>query len=468
LNQLEKTDLLVIGAGPGGYPAAFQAADLGMRVTLVDPEQNPGGMCLYRGCIPSKALLHVAAFLHQLEQAPDWGIAVGRPEIDLDKLRSWKASVVQSLTGGLGQLVKQRPIHYVRGRAMLKDAHKATLAQADGGERELAFDHAIVATGSVPSSLPGIPNSDRIMTSSQALDLPRLPERLLVIGGGYIGLELGQVYAALGSKVTLVEMLPEILAGTDRDLVRFLSRRLEKQFERIMTGTKVREMKASEKGLQVSFEGEQETRETFDGVLLAVGRKPFTNGVGLENVPVRITNGGFIEVNAERRTAAPSIFAVGDVAGGPMLAHKATHEARTAIDAIAGRKAAFEPRAIPCVVFSDPEIAWCGLSESEAQKQGRNVHATSFPWTASGRAATLSRKDGITKVLCDPAGGRILGVGIAGQGAGELIAEATLAIEMGAVADDLALTIHTHPTLSETLMEAAQACSGYSTHFRRK
>jgi len=468
LNKDSQKDVVIIGAGPGGYPAAFHAADLGMKVVLIDPEANPGGVCLYRGCVPSKAFLHVASFLHTVEQAPQWGVTVEKPRIDLDKLRGWKESVIEELTRGLGQLVKQRNIDYLRGRARLIDAHHVSVTLSDGQEQKLSFENAIVATGSLTATLPGLPKSDRIMTSSEALDLRDLPHRLLVVGGGYIGLELGQVYAALGSEVTLVEMLPEILPGADRDLVRYLSLRLEQQFAAIRTGTKVSKMEETDTGLRVVFEGNHSGEEVYDKVMIAVGRKPFSGEVGLETTQGRCSEKGFIEVDGQRRTAEPSIFAIGDVVGEPMLAHKATHEARVAVDAIAGKKSVFEPRAIPFVVFSDPEIAWCGLSQTAAERQGKAVKVTTFPWAASGRATTLSRKDGVSKLISDPESGRILGVGIAGQGAAELLAEGVLAIEMGAVADDLALTIHTHPTLSETVMEAAQGFAGMSTHFRSK
>lgn len=465
MSDKKQTDVLVIGAGPGGYPAAFHAADLGMTVTLVDPEANPGGVCLYRGCVPSKALLHVASFLHQVEQAPEWGLSLGQPDLDLDKLRSWKNKVVKNLTGGLGHLVRQRKIEYVQGTARLKDAHRATVTPQQGDAYDLKFDHAVVATGSVPASLPGLPDSDRVMDSRQALDLPEVPNTLLVVGGGYIGIELGQVYAALGSRVTLVEMLPGILPGADRDLVRLLSRRLDKQFDSVLTGTRVNEVKEHDGRLRVSFEGDRDSEGAFDKIMIAVGRRPLTRELGLSDAGIEVADNGWIEVDEQRRTSRDSVYAVGDVAGEPMLAHKATHEARVAIEAIAGKHSAFDPRAIPFVVFSDPEIAWCGLSQADAKERGASVQIATFPWAASGRAATLSRKDGLTKLVMDPESGRVLGAGIAGHGAGELLAEAVLAMEMGAVAEDLALTIHTHPTLSETVMEAAQGFKGVSTHF---
>jgi len=468
LSNAGQKDLVVIGAGPGGYPAAFRAADLGMKVALVDPRADPGGVCLYCGCVPSKALLHVAAFLHEVELAPQWGVSVGTPQVDIEKLRGWKRSVVENLTKGLGQLVRQRGIDYIRGRASLENAHRAVVTTTEGEKRPIDFENAIVATGSAPATIPDTPRSVRIMNSQQALEPQTIPPRLLVVGGGYIGLELGQVYAALGSKVTVVEMMPEILSGADRDLMRFLSKRLNAQFESIVTGTRVTKMEETDAGIRVVFEGTHGGEDVFDKIMISVGRKPLTKELGLESTHVSLTEKGFIEVDGQRRTAEPSIFAVGDVAGEPMLAHKATHEGVVAAEAAAGKKTAFEPQAIPFVVFSDPEIAWCGLSETEARKRARKVNITTFPWAASGRAATVSRPDGVTKLLCDPENGRILGVGIAGPGAGELLAEAVLAIEMGATADDLALTIHTHPTLSETLMEAGQAFSGFSTHFKRK
>lgn len=464
VSKTERNDLVVIGAGPGGYPAAFRAADLGLKVALIDSRANPGGVCLHCGCVPSKAFLHVAAFLHALELAPQWGISVGASRIDIQKLCGWKQSVVEGLTRGLGLLGKQRGVEYVQGKAAFMNAHRVLVTTVGGEQKEIAFDYAIVATGSFPASHPNAPRSARIINSQQALEPQTLPRRLLVVGGGYIGLELGQVYAALGSKVTLVEMMPDILPGADRDLKHFLSKRLSTQFESIKTGTRVEKMEETDSGIRVVFDGEQSGADTFDQVMVSVGRNPLTREVGLERTRVSLTAKGFIEVDGQRRTAEPSIFAVGDVAGEPMLAHKATHEGRVAAEAVAGKKTSYDPHAIPCVVFSDPEIAWCGLSEAEAGKQGKKVNVTRFSWAASGRAATISRPDGVTKLLLDPGNGRILGAGIAGHGAGELLAEAVLAMELGAVADDLALTIHAHPTLSETLMEAGQAFSGRSTH----
>jgi len=465
--DMTECDLLVIGAGPGGYGAAFRAADLGLRVVLVDTETNPGGVCLYRGCVPSKALLHVAGFVAEAEQAAEWGVVAENVRVEVGKLREWKGSVVSRLTAGLGHLVRQRKITYICGRAQLTGPHSATVRIEEEEDTELSFEYAIVATGSVPASIPGMIDSPRVMTSRQALDIESVPDRLLVIGGGYIGLELGQVYAGIGSRVSVVEMMANILPGADRDLVEPLERRLAGQFEAVRLRTKVEAMVECGNGIAVTFSGEAAGQEVFDKVMVAVGRKPWTRELGIESTKVSVDGHGFIEADEQRRTAEPSVFAVGDVAGEPMLAHKATHEGEVAAEVVAGQHVAFEPKAIPAVVFSDPEIAWCGLTAADAQREGRAVKVTTFPWAASGRALTLSRTDGLTKLVLEPGTGRVLGAGITGCHAGELLAEAVLAIEMGAVADDLALTIHAHPTLSETLMEAAQAFSGSSTHFQK-
>ena len=466
------TDVAVIGAGPGGYAAAFYAADRGMRVALIDPAPNPGGVCLYRGCIPSKALLHVAKLVNEAKHAEAWGVSFKTISIDLPKLRAFKEKVVTQLTGGVGQLSKQRKITYLRGTASFRDARTLEIAGEGDAGGLLRFQHAIVATGSRPATIPGLSiESARVMDSTTALELPDVPKSLLVVGGGYIGLELGSVYAALGSKVTVVEMTGGLLPGADRDLVNVLAKRIEKICEAVMLNTRVVGMKETKDGIAVSFDGEglgDGPRErTFDRVLVSIGRRPNSAVPGLDRTAVKVNPRGFIEVDGQRRTAEPTIFAIGDVVGEPMLAHKASHEARVAVDAIAGEPAVFEPLAIPAVVFTDPEIAWCGLTEAEAKAQQREVAVARFPWAASGRALTLDRTDGSTKLILDPANGRILGVGIVGPGAGELISEGAHAIEMGATAEDLKLTIHPHPTLSETLMESAEVFFGQATHVYR-
>jgi len=463
------TQLAVIGAGPGGYPAAFLAADLGLQVTLIDMEPRPGGVCLYRGCIPSKALLHAAKLLAEAREATDWGIEFSEPKINLEKLRTWKESVVQQLTGGTGQLAKQRKINFIQGRATFLNARTLNIQRTDGQEEALAFDHAIVATGSRPAMIPNLSlDSERLIDSTGALELSDIPKTLLVIGGGYIGLELGTVYAALGSQVSVVEMLPGLLPGADRDLVRILSKRLEKVFHSIMLNTTVAELHEVKEGIKVKLEGDvEEPEQTFEKVLLSVGRQPNSNDLGLENTNVEVDQRGFIIVDEQRRTSESTIYAIGDVAGEPMLAHKATHEGRVAAEAIAGHKVAFEPHAIPAVVFTDPEIAWCGLTEMQAEEEGRSIEVARFPWGASGRAQTLGRPDGLTKLVIDPDTGRVIGVGIVGSGAGELISEGVLAVEMAALASDIKLSIHPHPTLSETVMEAAEVFYGQSTHVYR-
>ena len=480
------TQLAVIGAGPGGYAAAFYAADLGMQVTLIDPSPNPGGVCLYRGCIPSKALLHVADVLNEAKHAEAWGVAFGKPKIDIDRLRAFKTKVVTQLTGGLGQLSKQRKITYVQGTASFESARSLVIETADGKKDTLAFEHAIIATGSHPAKVPGLSiDSPRLMDSTAALDLPDIPKSLLVVGGGYIGLELGSVYAALGTKVTVVEMTGGLLPGADRDLVNVLAKRVESICEAVLLNTKVVSMKEQKNGIAVTFEpstpaddgarpgegaaegqagGKRE--QVFDRVLVSIGRRP--NPVpGIEKTGVVVNQRGFVEVDEKRQTAEPSIYAIGDIVGEPMLAHKASHEGRVAVEAIAGHKVAFEPLAIPAVVFTDPELAWCGLTESDAQKQKREITVARFPWGASGRALTLDRSDGMTKLILDPKTERVLGVGIVGPGAGELIAEGVLAVEMGANATDLKMSIHPHPTLSETVMESAEVFFGHATHVYR-
>jgi dihydrolipoamide dehydrogenase len=468
------TQVVVIGAGPGGYAAAFYAADLGMQVALVDPAVNPGGVCLYRGCIPSKALLHVADVLNEARHAEAWGVTFGAPKIDVDRLRAFKTRVVNQLTGGLGQLSKQRKITYIQGSAGFRDARTLEITREGQPQTDtLTFEHAIIATGSRPSTVPGLNlESPRLMDSTSALEVPDIPGSLLVVGGGYIGLELGTVYAALGTKVTVVEMTSGLLPGADRDLVNVLARRIESMSEAVLLNSKVVAMKEVKNGIAVTFEGEglpaDAPRErTFDRVLVSVGRRPNSAVPGLDRTRVKVNARGFIEVDPARRTAEPSIYAIGDVVGEPMLAHKASHEGRVAVESIAGERVAFEPLAIPAVVFTDPELAWCGLTETDAQKQKREIVVARFPWAASGRALTLDRPDGMTKLVLDPKTERVLGVGIVGPGAGELIAEGVLAVEMGANATDVRMTIHPHPTLSETIMESAEVFFGQATHVYR-
>ncbi len=464
------TQLAVIGGGPGGYAAAFLAADLGMNVTLIDLEKNPGGVCLYRGCIPSKALLHVAKLINEAEEAKKWGVDFGEPKIDIDKLREFKNGVVAKLTGGLGQLSKQRKINYINGRAEFLSSNKLSVSKIDGTAEEVIFEKAIIATGSVPAKVPGLSiDSPRVMDSTSALELNDIPEKLLVIGGGYIGLELSTVYASLGSKVTVVEMLPGLLPGADRDLVAVLDKRVKSIMENIFTETKVSELKDNGDSVTVKLEGPKisEQHMTFDKVLISVGRKPVTKGFGLENTKVKVTERGFISVDQTLITDDPSIYAIGDIVGNPMLAHKAAAEGKVAVEAILGHKVAFEPSAIPAVVFTDPELAWTGITETEAREKGIKVEVAKFPWGASGRATTLDRNDGMTKLIIEPETERILGVGMVGVGAGDMIAEGTLAIEMGAVVKDLELTIHPHPTLSETMMAAAEVFYGHATDMYR-
>jgi dihydrolipoamide dehydrogenase len=449
-----KTQLAIIGAGPGGHAAAFRAADLGLQVTVIDAEERPGGVCLLRGCIPSKALLHAAKVIRDADDAKAIGLDFAAPILDLDRLRAWKQEVVTKLTDGVAFRFKQKKIQHLRGRARFTGAN--TL-QVDG--KDLEFESCVIATGSQAIMPPFVPHdATRVMGSREALDLPDVPQTLLVVGGGYIGLELGTVYAALGAKVTVVEMLPQLMTGVDRDLVSVLKRRLDTQFAEILLRTKVQALAEQNDGVEVSLEDKDGavTTRRFDRVLVAVGRKPVSRNLGLDAAGVKVDDTGFIPVDALRRTNIPHIFAIGDVAGQPMLAHKATHEGYVAAEVAAGRTAAFEPRGIPAVCFTDPEIAWCGITEAEAKAQGREVKIAKLPWRAIGRTLTLAREDGITKLIVDPANDRVLGIGLAGPGAGELIAEAALAIEMAATATDLRMTIHAHPTLSESIMEAAE------------
>jgi dihydrolipoamide dehydrogenase len=465
-----KTQVLVLGGGPGGYPAAFEAADHGLQVTLVDEGAQPGGVCLNRGCIPSKALLHIAKLINETRESAEHGLSFGAPKIDLAKLREWKnTSVVGKLTGGVRTLAQMRGVNLIGARGTFLDANTVELKYPDGKTDKLTFEKAIIATGSSPAVPPIFQLGDpRVMDSTGALELADIPGSLLVVGGGYIGLEMGTVYAALGSKITVVELTAGLLPGADRDLVRPLQKRLEKQLTAIHLNTKVEALKVTKAGIEATLAGEGVTpKQTFDRVLISIGRRPNNKGFGLENTGVQLDEKGFIKVDRQRRTNVPHILAIGDVAGEPMLAHKATREAKVAAEVLAGGPAEFDNIAIPAVVFTDPEIAWVGLMEHEAAAQNREVKVVKFNWGASGRAISLARPDGLTKMIVDPKTERILGVGIVGVGAGEMIAEAALAVETAAVARDLAETIHAHPTLSETLMEAAESVYGQATHSYR-
>ena len=450
---VREVDVAVVGGGPGGYSAAFRCAELGLETLVVDAGRRLGGVCLWEGCIPSKALLHVGAVLGEAERAKEFGVDFGEPRIALDALRTWKTErVVGKLARGLAAVAKSKGVEVVGGHGVFEDSR---VLRVEGDEpQKIRFKHAVVATGSTPSPLPGLDTAqDRVMDSTAALELPDVPERLLVVGGGYIGLELGQVYAALGSKVMLVEMTDGLLPGVDRDLVQPLARQCERRFVKIRLDTKVTSLRETGSGIEARFGGDT---VGFDRVLVAVGRRPASADLGLETTRVRPDARGVIAVDALCRTADPRIWAVGDVTGEPMLAHRAMRQGKVAAEAIAGRPAAFDNVVVPAVVFTDPEVAWCGLTESAATREGRPVRLAKFPWAASGRAATLGRSDGLTKLMVDPDTGRVLGVGIVGPGAGELIAEGAVAVETALTVEDLALTIHTHPTLSETLMEAAE------------
>jgi dihydrolipoamide dehydrogenase len=458
-----KTQLAVLGGGPGGYAAAFLAADHGLKVTLIDAAERPGGTCLLVGCIPSKALLHAAKLITDAREGPHFGVRFGDPQIDINGVRGHWQKVVDTLSRNLAGLCKARKVQYVQGRGKFVDGQTI---EVEGGGR-YSFEQCIVATGSVPAR-PGPLGlaSPRVMDSTGALKLEEVPPRLLVVGGGYIGLELGYVYAALGSKVTVVEMTEGLLPGADRDLVRPLKDRLAKLFDKILLKTKVVKLEEVPEGLEASLEGEEisEKEQVFERVLVAVGRRPASSNLNLDKAGVALDERGFIKVDPQRRTTAPNIFAIGDVAGEPMLAHKATYEGKVVVEVLTGHPAIYDARAVPAVVFTDPELAWCGLTETEAQQQGRPVKVQRFPWLGSGRALTLGRTEGLTKLIIDPESERVLGVGIVGVDAGEMIGEAMLAIEMAASARDVAMTMHAHPTLSETLGEAADAMYGMGVH----
>jgi dihydrolipoamide dehydrogenase len=462
------TQLAVLGGGPGGYAAAFLAADLGMQVTLIEQEPRLGGTCLLRGCIPSKALLHVARVISETREMAEWGVQFPAPAIDVAALRARKDKVIQTLAGGLKQLAKKRKVAVREARGRFENSTTLQL-EAGGATERLTFDHCILASGSVPA-VPGpwrLP-TDRVMDSTSALDLADVPSTLLVIGGGYIGLEMGTVYARLGSRVSVVELTPTLLPGADRDLVKPLQDRVSKLFQQVLLETKVSGLTDLGDAIEVGLEGAGGNRsERFSRVLVSVGRRPNSTGLGLERTNVGIDARGFVLTDEQQRTADEHILAIGDVAGEPMLAHKATHQGKVAVEALLGEPATFQPLAIPAVVFTDPEIAWAGLTEEQARAQALDVEVVRYPWAASGRAQSLGRTEGFTKLLADPATGRVLGVGIVGPGAGDLISEGVLAIEMGASVRDVAESIHPHPTLSETLGNAAEAVLGTATEIYR-
>ena len=460
-----RTEIVVVGAGPGGYAAAFYAADLGKKVVLVEREKVLGGVCLNRGCIPSKALLHAAHSITSAHESERRGITFGAPSIDVAKLRSWKDSILARLSGGVGQLAKTRGVQVMHGRGYFEDSHTLRV-ESDQGQQFVKYDLAIIAVGSKPAMPRDFDlGNPRVMTSTEALEMEDIPENLLVIGGGYIGMELGTVYATFGSKVVLVEALDSILAGADPDLARPVVAYAKKAFKEVRLKTKVGKMATSGKQIKVEFNADgQKKEELYDRVLVVVGRKANADDLGLENTKVSFDEKGFIHVNEKQQTTDPAIYAIGDIAGGVLLAHKASKEGRIAVEVIAGQDSAFVDITMPAVVFTDPELAWCGLSELEAKAKGIEVAVARFPWTASGRAVSFDHPEGLTKLIIEPDSERILGVGIVGYGAGELISEGVLAVEMGATAKDLALAVHPHPTLSETIMEAAEAFYGHSTH----
>jgi dihydrolipoamide dehydrogenase len=468
--QPTQTQIVVVGAGPGGYAAAFYAADLGKKVILVERDKRLGGVCLTRGCIPSKALLHAAHTITAAREAEHQGITFASPSIDLTRLRAWKEGIITKLSGGIAQLAKMRGVEVISGRGYFEDS-KNLRVETEQGQQFITYEQAIIAVGS-KSAMPKAFDlgNPRIMTSREALEVEDIPETLLVVGGGYIGMELGTVYATLGSKVVLVEALDTILAGADPDLARPVMNYAKRAFKEVRLKAKVSKMATSGKQIKVEFDvNGTRTEELYDRVLVAVGRMPNSADLGLDNTKATLDDKGFIKVNEKQQTDDPAIYAIGDIVGGVMLAHKASKEARIAIEVITGENSTFSGVTIPAVVFTDPEVAWCGLTEAEAKARGIEIKVSKFPWGASGRALTFDRPEGLTKLIVEPETERLLGVGLVGYGAGELIAEGAFAIEMGATVKDLALTVHPHPTLSETLMEAAEAFYGHATHtFSRK
>ena len=463
-NSSLHAEVLVLGGGPGGYTAAFRAADLGKKVVLVERYPTLGGVCLNVGCIPSKALLHSAQIIHETAESASTGVKFAPPEINLDKVRDHKNKVVKTLTMGLASMAKQRGVTVVQGVGRFASDKALTVSTAES-EMSVTFDRAIIAVGSQPVKIPGFPNDDpRLIDSTGALELADIPKRLLIVGGGIIGLEMATVYHALGSAITVVELMDQLIPGCDADLVKPLHQRIKKWYDNIYLKTKVTRIEARTKGLEVFFEGEgAPASEVFDKVLVAVGRRPNGLSIGAENAGVKVDERGFIAVDSQQRTNVPNIFAIGDVVGNPMLAHKATHEAKVAAEVIAGHKSAFQALTIPSVAYTDPELAWMGLTETQAKAQGVAIETATFPWAASGRALGIGRREGLTKIIVDRESHRILGAGIVGPNAGELIGEAVLALEMGADVSDIALTIHPHPTLSETFPFAAEMVEGTIT-----
>ena len=463
-----KTEIVVVGSGPGGYAAAFYAADLGKKVTLIEKDKVLGGVCLNRGCIPSKALLYATHQIVNARESAHRGIEFTEPKVELDKLRQWKNGILAKLSGGVATLAKMRGVQVIAGRGYFEGSQKLRV-ETDQGQQFVEYDKAILAVGSLPAMPKAFDlGNPRVMTSTEALEVTDIPESLLIVGGGYIGMELGFVYAALGSKVVVVEAMDNILAGADQDLARPVIANAKKMFKEIRLKAKVSKMSTAGKQIKVEMEyNGQKVEELYDRVLVAVGRVPNGADLGLENTKIQRDERGFVKVNNQLLTDDPNIYAIGDIAGGILLAHKAHKEARIAVEAITGGKSVFDS-VIPAVVFTDPELAWCGLTETEAKEKGIQYEVAKFPWTASGRALSFDRTDGVTKIIADPNTDRVLGVGICGAGAGELIAEATLAIEMGATVEDIAETIHPHPTLSETVMEAADAFHGHATHIFAK
>jgi dihydrolipoamide dehydrogenase len=457
-------EVVVLGGGPGGYTAAFRAADLGKQVVLVERYPVIGGVCLNVGCIPSKALLHIAHIIHEAAEVAEHGVSFGKPDLDIDKIRDWKASVTKTLNSGLAGLVKQRKIQLIQGVGQFT-SHETLSVQSETGTQTIRFESAIIAAGSQPTQIPIFPHDDlRLWDSTDALELKEIPKKLLIVGGGIIGLEMATVYHALGSEISVVELMDQVIPGCDKDLVNPLFRRIKKQYNNIWLETRVTSIESHDEGLKVFFDGKGVPEsEMFDAVLVAVGRRPNGKKIGAETAGIEVNEQGFIPVDKQQKTNVPHIFAIGDIVGNPMLAHKAVYEGKIAAEVIAGHKSGFDALTIPSVAYTDPEIAWMGLTENQAKAQGIDYEKGAFPWAASGRSLSMGRKEGLTKILCDKETGRVLGAGMVGPNAGELIAEAVLALEMGAEAEDLGLTIHAHPTLSETVAFAAEMITGTIT-----